>query len=119
MIKMIVMVIFSIKLISVASVCVTPASGTSGGCSEFSSVGAFKLNKNKGITPGGVVIELLTANFSTIGLCADACRSTYSCYLFDYNCLTGDCVLYDYTGYYGNALNQLVTQNGHTSGTYS
>ncbi len=55
---MILMVIFSIKLVSVASVCVTPASGTpqaQGYCSDLSAKNLFDLYTDQGLTPGGIV----------------------------------------------------------------
>ena len=116
---MIVMVIFAIKLVCVASVCVTPASGTSGKCSDLESTAdMFVVHVDKKLTPGGGLEHLSTENFSFIGLCAVACDSNWDCLMFDYNCLTGDCVQYYYTDTKANALNQLVTQNGHTSGSY-
>ncbi len=115
---MIVMVIFAIKLVCVASVCVTPASGTSGDCSDLLPAGSFDIHENEGFTPSGEETELSTANFSTIGLCVEECESNNDCYLFDYNCLTGDCVQYTSTGNNQNIFDQLVTKNAHITGFY-
>ncbi len=115
---MILIVLFSIKLVSVVSVCVTPASGTSGDCSDRSIANNFDLFDNKGLIPGGIIKYRSTRNFLTIVQCANDC--TNDCYYFDYDCQTGNCVSYTYdsNAAYGAATNQLFSQTGHISAFY-
>ncbi len=99
--KMIMMVIFSIKLVSVASVCVTQSSGTSGDCSDRSASSSFDLYINQGLTQGGRLIYESTLNYSTLSKCANYCENDGACEYFDYDCQTGNCVTYSYN-YFGS-----------------
>jgi hypothetical protein len=121
MIKMILMVIFSIKLVSVATVCVTSASGTSGDCSNLSAAEKFfVIYKNQGITAADILINLSSWNFLTIELCSNKCYKDDICVIFDYNCLTGNCDLYKLAKDRNRieVEKQLVSQNAHITGFY-
>jgi hypothetical protein len=128
MVNMILMVLFSIKMVCVASVCVTKSSGTlqaSGysSCSDLSSArNSFALYIDKGLAPGGRVAYQSTRGFSTLSQCAQYCRNIGSCNYFDYNCQTGNCDTFEFNpsgSGSGTGSDRLFSQNGHISAYHS
>jgi hypothetical protein len=89
MVNMILMVLFSIKMICVASVCVTQSSGTlqaSGyaSCSYLSSArNLFDLYIDMGLAPGGKFEYQSTRGFITLSECANHCWKIGGCSYFD------------------------------------
>jgi hypothetical protein len=126
---MILMVLFSIKMVCVASVCVTQSSGTLqaseySSCSDRSSAeNTFYLYIDKGLAPGGQVVYLSTQNHLTLSQCAQYCDLNGDCGYFDYNCQTGNCDTFDYNpsgpdSFSNSFSSQLFSQNGHISAKY-
>jgi hypothetical protein len=120
---MILMVLFSIKMVCVASVCVTQSSGTLqaseySSCSDRSSAeNSFYLYIDKGLAPGGKVAKQSTRGLITLSDCANHCMNIWSCSYFDYNCQTGNCDTFEYDAFGSNSFSsELFSQNGHISG---
>jgi hypothetical protein len=112
------MVLFSIKMASVASVCVIPqqlqASAYSS-CNDRSWDSILNIYTYKGLSRGGRVVYESLQNYSTLSTCANGCMNDYFCSFFDYNCETGDCVFYEDNSNGGHGAD---TENGHISGMY-
>ncbi len=120
---MILMVLFSIKLASVASVCVTLSTGalkasTYSSCNDRSVYQDLKLYIDQRLTTGGIISYLSTHNYSTLKQCATECVIVFDCNFFDYNCQTGNCIFYGVTDAMDYGSNHLYGENGHISGMY-
>ncbi len=119
---MILMVLFSIKMVSVASVCVTLPTETLeasaySSCTDRPVDSSFGLYIDEGLANGDPISYVSTQNYSTLRECTVGCNSSPDCFLFDYNCQTGDCVFYAETGK-GSSSDQIFFENGHISGIY-
>ncbi len=118
---MILIVIFSIKMVSVASVCVTVPTETLEASAYLSCNdrpdGSFSLFIDEGLANGGAIALAVTQTVSTLRKCAEGCNNYPDCSSFDYNCQTGYCILYTETGS-GIGTDQLFFADGHISAVY-
>ena len=120
---MILMVLFLIKVVSVASVCVTlstgtPKASTYSSCNDRSVYQDLKIYIDQGLTTGGVISYLSTHSYSNFKQCSAECVIVYDCNFFDYNCQTGNCIFYGVTDAMDSGSNNLYGENGHISGMY-
>jgi hypothetical protein len=111
----ILILLFSIKMATVASACVNHALALSACQTLDSSI--FNLYINQGLQEGGIFSFILTQNFQSLSQCSSVCNNEGSCMGFDYNCQTGDCAFFKVTDN-GHGELQLFAENDHVSGMF-
>lgn len=114
MVKIFFMVLFSVKVISVISVCVPvsefPASAYSNcDTGNYALLSFIDMRVNT-----DAMTQRFKQKFSTFKECADNCYSDLqNCLNLDYNCKTGDCVFF--SEMYGAGFEPFFAENGHIS----
>jgi hypothetical protein len=116
MVKIIMMVLLSNKLVSVASVCVQRNASYYSRCSDLGVGSDVYLAIDQGIMENALVSKAYTKNFPLLKDCVQKCIHDTYCYYLDYNCQTGDCSIYYNDGFDGNVA---FGENGHISGWWN
>jgi hypothetical protein len=97
MLKMILMLLFSIKIAIVSSVCLKTACQDVGQTiSDPDSPYTLGVETGQRLEKGGALAFLLSVNKPTFSECGSKCLQDYRCAGMDYNCKTGACVLFTY-----------------------
>jgi hypothetical protein len=101
MLKMMLVLIFTIKIAIVSSVCLTQGGTGYPSCQNLGNFyvgpigfGAITIYASKRAEAGGLLLYGSTRNSENFGQCATACLMNSFCFYMDYNCKTGECIFY-------------------------